>query len=244
MNPLPSLDTSSKKSDVLLVERSSEETIPAQNNTPAVLNSTQLSGALARETFTISSVASLEPQIVTVDSDSIENTIPHEFDRQHPIVPPSFKDLNLPPNPFIVLATMTVIRADEIYRPQSLEPSIPSPISTPPMNVSTIEVWETTHTTTDDATFYCEDEPRRVYWDVSSSKNFDSNEPRHLSIASSPFSTPPPPRRQKEAEHGDVFSQKSGVSQLTCEECGQFLPAKKTPDAQRKLKHYIFLFKL
>ena len=31
------------------------------------------------------------------------------------------------------------------------------------MNVGTIDDWESTHTTTDDATFYSEDEPRRVY---------------------------------------------------------------------------------
>ena len=30
------------------------------------------------------------------------------------------------------------------------------------MNVSTIEGWDTTHTTTDDATFYTDDEPRIV----------------------------------------------------------------------------------
>ena len=57
---------------------------------------------------------------------------------------------------------MAVTRADDAFSPQSPEPSIPSPISTPPMNVSTIEGWDTTHTTTDDATFYTDDEPRRV----------------------------------------------------------------------------------
>ena len=89
------------------------------------------------------------------------------------------------------------------------------------MNVSTIEGWETTHTTTDDAMFHTDDEPRRVSWDISSSDTFDSNEPRNVSIASSASSTPPPPRRQKkEAQHGDVFSQKRGVSQHTCEACG------------------------
>ena len=65
------------------------------------------------------------------------------------------------------------------------------------MNVSTIEGWDTTHTTTDDATFYTSHEPRIVYWDISSSDTFDSNEPRNVSVASSPSSTPPPPRRQK-----------------------------------------------
>ena len=123
---------------------------------------------MARETITICSVALLEPQIVRIDSDSIEPTIPYGFGGQHPIVPPSLKNLKLPPNPFNVLATVAVIRAYEEYSPQSPEPSISSPISTPPMNVSTIEGWETTHTTTNDNTFYTDDEPRRVLYDTFS----------------------------------------------------------------------------
>ena len=51
--------------------------------TPAVLNLTQLTGAVARETNTFSSVASLEPQIVIIDSDSNEPTIPYVFGSQH-----------------------------------------------------------------------------------------------------------------------------------------------------------------
>ena len=114
---------------------------------------------MARETITISSVTSSEPRIVKIDSDTNETTIPDGFGSQHPIVRPSLNDLNLPPSPFNLLATMAVIRADDAYSPQSPQPSIPSPISTPPMNVSTIEGCETTHTTTDDATFYTDDEP-------------------------------------------------------------------------------------
>ena len=149
MNPL----SSSTVSDVFHVESSSEESSPAQNNTPTVLNSTQLSGAMGRETITISSVASPEPQIVTIDSDSNERTIPYGFANQRPIVPPSLNYLNLLPNPFNVLATMAVIRADEGYSPQSTEPSIPSSFSTPSLNVTTIEGWQTTQRATDDANF-------------------------------------------------------------------------------------------
>ena len=134
---------------------------------------------------------------MTLDSDSNDLTIPYGFSSQQPIVPPSLNDLNLPPNPFNVLATMAVVRVNDANILHSPEPSIPSPISTPPMKVSTIEGWDTTHTTTDDATFYTDDEPRRVYWDFSSSDTFESNEPRNVSVASSPSSTPPPPRRQK-----------------------------------------------
>ena len=98
------------------------------------------------------------------------------------------------------------------------------------MKVSTIDGWETTRTTTDDATFYTDNEPRRVYWDICSSETFDSNEPRNEPIASSPSSTPPPPRRQKrKLSIGMSFPNKGGVSQHTCEACSQPLPAEKTP---------------
>ena len=134
----PSLN-SSTDSDVFYVEQSSPERSPIRNNTPAILNSTMLSGAMEPESITISSVASPEPQIVTVDSDSNEPTFPYAFGTQRPIVPPSLNDLNLPPNPFNVLATTAVITQDQEDSPQSPESSDPSPISTPPMNLSTID---------------------------------------------------------------------------------------------------------
>ena len=225
-----SLDSSSTESDVFYVEQSSVEGSPIQNITPAILKSTEISGAMEREVITTSSVASTKPGIVTLDSDSNDPTIPYGFGIQQPIVPPSLNDLNLPPNPFNVLAKMAVIRADDAYSPQSPEPSIPSPISTPPLNVSTIEGWDTTQTTTDDTTFYTDDEPRRIYWDISSSDTSDSNEPRNVSVASSPSSNPPPPRRQKrKLSIGMSFPKKGRVSQHTSEACGQPLLPKKTP---------------
>ena len=113
---------------------------------------------------------------------------------------------------------------------QSPEPSILSPISRPTMNVSTIEGWETTHTTKDDSTFYSEHEPRRVYWEISSEETFDSNEPRHISFAWSPSSILPPPRRQRrKLSMGMSFPKKRGVWQHSCEACGLHLLAKKTP---------------
>ena len=229
-----SLNSSSTESDVFYVEQTSAEGSPIRNNSPAIFNSTEKSEVMEREVISISTVASLEPRIVTLDSDSNDPTMPYGFRNQQPIVPPSLNDLNLPPNPFNVLATMAVIRDNDEYSPQSPEPSIPSPISTPPMNVSTVEGWDTTHTTTtDDNTFYLsENEPRRVYWDISSSDTFDFNEPRNVSVASSPSSTPPPPRRQKrKLSMGMSFSQKGGVSQHTCEACGQPLPKGKPPNA-------------
>ena len=117
MNPTPSLDSSSTESDVFYVERSSEEGSPIRRNTPAIFNSTELSAAMARETITISFVVSPEPRIVTIKSDSNEPTVPYGFGSQHPIVPPSLNDLNLPPSPFNVVATMAVIQADKTYSP-------------------------------------------------------------------------------------------------------------------------------
>ena len=74
---------------------------------------------MARETITNSSVASLESQIVTIGSDSSEPAIPYGFGGQRPNVPPNLNFLNLLSNPFNVVATMAVIRADEKYSPQS-----------------------------------------------------------------------------------------------------------------------------
>ena len=203
---------------------------PIRNNTPVILNSTQLSEAMDQETLTISSVASPEPQIVIIDSDSNEPTFPYAFGAQYPTLPPSLNDLNLPPNPFNVLATMAVNQQDQEQSPQSPEPSDPSPISTPPMNLSTIDDWETTHTTTDDNTFYSSDnDPRRVYLDLSADETFESNEPRRVYPTRSPPSTPPPPPRQKrKLSIGMSFPKKWGVSQHTCEACGQPLPQTKT----------------
>ena len=108
-----SVDSCSTESDVFYEEQTSTEGSPIRNNTPAILNSTEMSGAMEREVITVSSVASTEPRIVTLDSDSNDPTRPYGFGQQQPIVPPSLNDLNLPPNPFNVLATMAVIRVDD-----------------------------------------------------------------------------------------------------------------------------------
>ena len=226
-NPSPN---SSTDSDVFYVEQSSPERSPIRHNTPIILNSTHLSGATDPETVTISSVASPEPQIVTIESDSNEPTFPYAFGAQHPIMPPSLNDLNLPANPFNMLATMAVIRHEQEESPQSPEPSDFSPISTPPMNVSTIDDGDTTHTTTDDNTFYSSDnDPRRAYWDLSADETFESSEPRRVYPAGSPPSTPPPPpRRKRRLSIGMSFPKKGGLSQYTWEACGEPLPQTKT----------------
>ena len=161
------ISMASDDSDVFYVEQSSTEHSPQRHNTPNILNSTEVSEQHTARMPAVSSIASPQPQIFTIDDDSNEPTMPSGFGRQLPIVPLSLNDLNLPPNPFNILATMAVVDHTEDvnndgYSPQSPDLSDPSPISTPPMNVSTFNSWETTHTTTDDNTFYSDDEPRRI----------------------------------------------------------------------------------
>ena len=164
----------------------------------------------------ISTIASPQPYIFTINDDSNEPTIPYGFGRQLPIVPPSLNDLNLPPNRFNIVATMAIANItgdanDDNHSPQSPEPSEPSPISTPPMNVSAFNSWQTPYTTTDDDTFHSSDEPRRIYF-----------------LPPSPSPPPSHPRRQKgKMSLGMSFPKEGGVSQHICEACGQTIPSTK-----------------
>ena len=125
------LGSSSRETDIFHEEGSSEEGCPARTNTPVFLNSMELYGAHEREVITISSVASLEPHVLTIESDPKEPTIPYGYGRQQLIIPLSFSDLKLPPNPFIVLNTIAVMQPNKEYSPQIMELSNPSPFSTP-----------------------------------------------------------------------------------------------------------------
>ena len=202
--------------DVFYVEQISNEPSPQRNNSPDILNSTERSEHHATRMPSISTIASPEPQIVTIDDDSNEPTMPHGCGWQLPIIPPSLNDLNLPPNPFNILATMAVANNteetnDENYSPQSPEPSELSPISTPPMNVSAFNSWETSCTTTNDDKFYSSDEPRRIYF-----------------LQPIPSPPPSPPEKMKRRLSLRMsFPKDGGVSQHVCEDCGQTIPAVK-----------------
>ena len=197
----------STDSDVFYVEQISNEPSRRRNNSPDILNSTETSQHHAVRMPSISTIASPQPYIFTINDDSNEPTIPYGFGRQIPIVPPSLNDSNLPPNPFNIVATMAIANNtgdanDDNYSPQSPEPSEPSPISTPPMNVSDFNSWETSYTTTDDNTFYSSDEPRRIFF-----------------LPPSPSPPPSPPRRQKrKLSLGRSFPKEGGVSQHNCED--------------------------
>ena len=131
------MSTNSIDSEVIYVEQSSNDGSQPRPNTLIVLNSTEISGNDLREMTSISSIASPEPQIVTIESDSNKPTMLYGFGRQLPIIPPSLNSLNLPPNPFKILATIRVVNRaedgyDKNYSPQSPEASDPSP--PPPPN--------------------------------------------------------------------------------------------------------------
>ena len=208
------ISTASSDSDVFYLEKISNEPCPQRNNSPKILNSTEISQTHMARMPSVSSIASPEPQILTIHDDSNEPTMPSGFGRQLPIVPPSLNDLNLPPNPFNILATMGVVTQtqddNDDYRPQSPEPYELSLISTPPMNISTFDSWETSHTTTDDNIFYSDDEPGRIYF-----------------LPSTP--TPPRPPRMLKRKLSLVtsFPKRGGVSHHICQACGLTIPSVK-----------------
>ena len=112
--------------------------------------------------------------------------------------------------------------------PQSPEPSKPSPTSPTPMKLSTIDGWETPHTTMEDNFFYSEDEPRRVRWTSPLCETLHSEgEPRRIHLLPSP-SPPSPPREMKRKSEMEMsFSNRGEVSQHVCEACGKMIPPTK-----------------
>ena len=99
----------STDSDLFYVEETSGEEGLTKNDTPDILKSTELSRALDREIILDSSVTSPEPQIVTNDSGSNDQTNHYGYGKQDPITPPSLNDLNLPANAFTILAAVAVV---------------------------------------------------------------------------------------------------------------------------------------
>ena len=118
----------------------------------------------------VPSVTSPKPNIITIESDLNEPTILYVFIWHLPIIPSYLNDLNLLPNPFNILAEMAVVepgtplRHDEEHSPQSPEASDPSPKSTLPMNLSTIEGCDTSYASSNANNFYSDDDPQRIYF--------------------------------------------------------------------------------
>ena len=182
---------------------------------------------------TLSSVLSPEPDIVTLDDNSNDPKNPYGFGIQQLIVPRSLIYLNLPPNPFNTLATMEVVtpnptQHDGNYSPQSPPPSEPSPISTPPLNLSTIDGWETPHTTTDDNTLFSEDKQRRVHWNSPMNETYHSEvESRRIYLLPSRCPPSPPCQMNWKSEMRMSFPKK-GVLQHVCEGCEQMISRQKS----------------
>ena len=134
----------SSDSAIIYAEQLSKEPSPRRNNTPEVLKSMEVFGVPPREAITISTVDSPGPRFITINSDSNDPTTPYDYGRVDPIIPPSLNDLKLRLNPLKIKATMAVIQADPTtydknYSPQSPELSEVLPISTAPINISTID---------------------------------------------------------------------------------------------------------
>ena len=144
---------------------------PPRNNIPDIINSTDFSEAHAKEVRTISSVASPEPQIVTIESDSKEPSTTYGYKRQEATIPPSLNDLNQSMKPFNIVTTVSPASTTEAqqcptqYVDSPINPKIfdISDISTPPVDISTVDDWQTSSNID---TFKL-DEPRRLHIDSS-----------------------------------------------------------------------------
>ena len=88
-NMVSNISIDSVDSDVFFKEKISNEPSPQRHNSQNILNSTEISQSHAAGMPSVSSIASPEPRILTVDDDSNEPTMPYGFGRQLPIVPPS-----------------------------------------------------------------------------------------------------------------------------------------------------------
>ena len=233
----------SSDSEVFYVQHLSNEPSPPRNITPQVLISTELSGVHPTEAITISTNTSPRPRNNTLSLDSKDPTTPCSYERQNPIATPILNDLNLPCNLFNMLAPMEVMHAEPIthhkhHSPQSSEPSEQSPISTAPMNRSTIDGRKTAHATTDDNTFHSEDELRKILLDVSPNGTFQSYEELRVILLEqcSPF-TPRTPKAVEEAQHVDVLTKKRGERRsISARHAGKSFQQKRTSQVVLKIK--------
>ena len=122
------LTPDSSDSGVFYAERSSEEQTPPKFITLNVLNSTELSGVHVTEVIRFPPVTSPEPDIMPIESDTIETIIPHGNEKQEPIIPHSLKHLNLPPKILKYLVIMAVVQpaTSQCDEKDSQLPPVPS----------------------------------------------------------------------------------------------------------------------
>ena len=112
---VPNISIDSVDSDVFFVEQVSNEPSPQRNNSMNILNSTELSQTHTAGMPSVSSIATPEP---TTEKFQISMRTPTnqqchtDSDGSFPILPPNLNDLNLPPVPFNILATMVVVNQE------------------------------------------------------------------------------------------------------------------------------------
>ena len=117
-------------SDVFTVEQLSSEPNPQRNNSPNIFSSTELSGMHTRELPTLFLVTSPEPDIVILDANSSDATLPYGFGAQQPLVPLSLNDLNLPTNLCNILAGMTVVQLNPVQHDKKYSPPVTRAVGT------------------------------------------------------------------------------------------------------------------
>ena len=103
----------STDSDEFFVEQFSGKQSPPKNTTSRILNSTDITGPRPKENITHLSVASPEPQIIRIESDSKKPTFLFGYEKLEPITPLKFNDLTLMINLSNIMATVEIVRTTE-----------------------------------------------------------------------------------------------------------------------------------
>ena len=165
--------------------------------------------------------------------------MPYGFGRQLPIIPPSLINLNLPPNPFNILATMAEINPTEVGHDENYSPSHQShqnhrqshhhPWTWLHLTVGKLRMppWTTTlssrRTSQDECTGH-------LHWMKLSIR---TGKHKRVYLLSSP--SPPSLPMKRKLEMGMFFRKRRGPSQHVCVACGENIPPMKdTPGPSTK----------
>ena len=200
-------DPQCTESDVFCVERLLGQHNLHRSKTSENVNSTHLSGAIAREVITISSVAPPEPQGVTIESNSIVFTLFYGYGRQQPEIRFSLTGLKLLGNAYNVMT-----------------PISPATITDTPSysNVNDdVSKHEELFVKVGQFKECLEDIFRGVEVSLGwTRKDISCFEPLLNAITIK--------KTETKTKLVLVLSKKSRMSQHTCQDCGQPLPTKKT----------------
>ena len=206
----------SNYSELFYVEHKSNELRPPRPNTPIVLNSTEMSGNNTQELRTISSLAlhHLGPKL-------LKFTLIWMNQRCHIDLDGGYRIFRQTRTIWTCCQSIQYTGNTGSSKPSSrrvwwkLQPTTTGAFGTvtdidAPLNLSTIDRWETSDTTTNDNKFYSDDEPRRFFFYPQVLPHR-----RHPEGWKENWVLECPP--QKEV----------GMSQHICDACGQSLPEPK-----------------